>query len=122
VSFGQAPLLDPERLEELSGLFTPEDLADLLETLASEVLAELDQAAAAAQSDNRPELAGAAHKIRNSGLMVGGTQLVALATELESRARDESIQLDTERLIERLRGCWKETLAAITTRDTSPGH
>ncbi|MHB8694960.1 MAG: Hpt domain-containing protein [Solirubrobacteraceae bacterium] len=113
MSFDQTPLLDPNRLAELSELFSGDELAELLNNLSDEVRAELAQAANAAASGDGPELAAAAHKIRNSGLMVGGTRLVALATETERQTRGEGGGSDATQLVSQLEDCWAQTSAAI---------
>jgi HPt (histidine-containing phosphotransfer) domain-containing protein len=113
VSFDQTPLLDPNRLAELSELFSGDELEELLNNLSDEVRAELEQATNAAAAGDTPELAAAAHKIRNSGLMVGGTRLVALATETERHTRGEAAVSDATQLVSQLKACWAQTSAAI---------
>jgi HPt (histidine-containing phosphotransfer) domain-containing protein len=115
VSLDQPPLLDRTRLAELSELFSGDELAELLNNLSDEVRAELEHAANAAAAGDRPELAAAAHKIRNSGLMVGGARLVALATETERHTRGEAdvAQGDATQLVSQLKDCWTQTSAAI---------
>jgi HPt (histidine-containing phosphotransfer) domain-containing protein len=113
VSFDQTPLLDPHRLAELSELFSRDELAELLNNLSDEVRAELEQATNAAAAGDGPVLAAAAHKIRNSGLMVGGARLVAHATAAEHQAQDEASDNDLTHLVSRLEDCWAQTSAAI---------
>jgi CheY-like chemotaxis protein/HPt (histidine-containing phosphotransfer) domain-containing protein len=107
--------LDRARLEELSSLFSSQELSHMLGDLVSEVDDQLEQVAAAISRSDLAALADAAHRITNSGRIIGAVGLTEAAMVLEGLAGDAELggSIEVARGAQALTASWEETRAAI---------
>jgi two-component system sensor histidine kinase/response regulator len=81
-----ADTLDRLRLEELRLLFPDEEMTQLLRDLDQEMNAQLNRLAAALPQGDESSVVDAAHRIKNSALLIGAPGLAAAAMRLEELA------------------------------------
>jgi signal transduction histidine kinase/DNA-binding response OmpR family regulator/HPt (histidine-containing phosphotransfer) domain-containing protein len=108
-------VLDQARLVELRSVFPGGEMSDVLRSLAAALQTELDCVGTAVADGDGATLAAAAHRIKNSALMIGATGLSDAAAQLESRTDEDhaGAQSGDEAAVEALRGHWITTRAAI---------
>jgi HPt (histidine-containing phosphotransfer) domain-containing protein len=87
---GDAGTLDRLRLDELRLLFPDDEMTQLLRDLEEEMSAQLDRLATALPEGDEPSVADAAHRIKNSALVIGAGALADAATRLEALADGRS--------------------------------
>jgi CheY-like chemotaxis protein/HPt (histidine-containing phosphotransfer) domain-containing protein len=83
-----APELAPDRIAELRGLFSGDELRRMLEDLRLELSAAGRRAAEAAESGDLATVVSAAHNVKGSARLVGAEALGHAAEALERLARD----------------------------------
>jgi HPt (histidine-containing phosphotransfer) domain-containing protein len=83
---GHAGTLDRLRLDELRLLFPDDEMPKLLRDLEQEMSAQLDRLATALPQNDASSVADAAHRIKNSALVIGAGALADAATRLEALA------------------------------------
>lgn len=111
----ETPVLDETRLAELAALFSSQELADMRANLSSEVEGQLERMTVAISRGDVTALAEAAHRITNSGRMIGADELTDAAIELEQLARTaESCEsTDVAQAARALCARWEQAQAAI---------
>ncbi|MEA2158209.1 MAG: two-component system, sensor histidine kinase and response regulator, partial [Solirubrobacteraceae bacterium] len=83
---GNAGTLDRLRLDELRLLFPDGEMTKLLRDLEEEMGVQLDRLASALPQDDESSVVDAAHRIKNSALVIGAGALADAATRLEALA------------------------------------
>jgi CheY-like chemotaxis protein len=78
--------LDDARLTELRAVFPDGEMSGVLRTVNAEISAELDELGTASAQGDHAALARAAHRLKNSAVLVGATGLADAATTLEAHA------------------------------------
>jgi HPt (histidine-containing phosphotransfer) domain-containing protein len=120
--------LDGGRLNELASLFPGDEMAKLLAELTEEIEGQLARLAAAIARGDQADVAAAAHRITNSGRMVGAEDLTRSATLLDELA-GEGRPADwtaVDAAAQTLFSYWEKTRAAISAElegsgDCAPG-
>lgn len=110
--------LDPDRIGELRRLFPGEQLLEMIVQLADEVTKDLSDLVNAVGAEDQQQMAAAAHRIRNTGRLIGAQQLVEAAGEFDQPPRqgDPPYVFDRavdERLLSRIQEHWESTQAAL---------
>jgi two-component system sensor histidine kinase/response regulator len=113
----QPASLDESRLEELRSLFPGEELSRVVRELVADVREQIERITAAAGAGDRATVSDAAHRLKNSALMVGARDLAEGASRLEDLARHD--QADGHAVLssalDALSERWRATRAAIET-------
>jgi HPt (histidine-containing phosphotransfer) domain-containing protein len=112
--------LDQRRLDELHQLFGDDKVFEVIDQMAQEVSEDMADLATAIDGNDQGRVAGAAHRIRNNGRVIGATALVDAAAPFDRPLRDgvPPAVFDTRDLTE-LQHRWEdaqEALAALPGR------
>jgi two-component system sensor histidine kinase/response regulator len=123
VPHGNAGALDRLRLDELRLLFPDEEMTKLLRDLEDEMSAQLDRLATALPLDDQTSVADAAHRIKNSALVIGAGALADAATRLEALADGQAANggPSKDTAARDLVAQWEAAHAAIRA-EVEPGH
>ncbi len=107
--------LDPVRLEELHRLFAAPELQRLVLEMSAEVERDLVELDAAARDQDQARAAAAAHRIRNTGRMIGADRVVEIAAGLDNppRADRPPVPVDAQAVV-LLRERWRSARAALS--------
>jgi HPt (histidine-containing phosphotransfer) domain-containing protein len=80
--------LDTHALDELSGIFSPEQMGEYLDLFRTNKAERLSHLAAYASANNWKELAGEAHAIAGTAGTIGALELSRAARELENACKN----------------------------------
>jgi two-component system, sensor histidine kinase and response regulator len=122
-SNGQPPTelrLDPARLVELRTLFPGEEMHRVLGKMVDDVAADLEELTAAIAERDQSRVAAAAHRIRNTGRVIGAQVLVDAAADFDRPPRGDgpAVEFDQAALA-RLRVSCEDARTAIETELSS---
>ena len=86
----------------------------MLRELADEVTDDLDELTAALQTGDQARIASAAHRIRNTGRVVGARELADTAAQLDHPPQEDepALQFDPA-VVQRLRELWEQVQEAL---------
>jgi HPt (histidine-containing phosphotransfer) domain-containing protein len=106
--------LEPRQLDQLRRVYPGGELNLVLRELADEVTDDLNELTAALESGDQATVASAAHRIRNTGHVVGARELADTAAELDHPPQDDEppLQFDPA-VVERLRELWERVQEAL---------
>jgi CheY-like chemotaxis protein len=106
--------LDVERVQQLRALFPGADMATMVAEMRAEVTRDLDELRAGAAARNAVRVATAAHRIRNTGRVLGAPELVSAAALLDARPSDEPAAAEIDAgAVASLHARWAEAEAAL---------
>ncbi len=106
--------LEARQLDQLRRIYPGERLAAVIRELAVEVTDDLAELTAALAASDQARIASAAHRIRNTGRVIGASQLAEAAAELDRPPQDgEAPVAFDERVVERLRELWEQVQGAL---------
>jgi two-component system sensor histidine kinase/response regulator len=106
--------LESRQLDQLRRVYPGEQLNVVLRELADEVSDDLDELTAAVDAGDQARMASAAHRIRNTGRVVGARELADTAAELDHPPQEEQPPLQFDRaLVEHLRELWDQVQEAL---------
>jgi len=106
--------LEARQLDQLRRIYPGERLAAVIRELAVEVTDDLAELTAALAASDQARIASAAHRIRNTGRVIGAPQLAEAAAELDRPPQDgEAPVAFDERVVERLRELWEQVQGAL---------
>jgi two-component system, sensor histidine kinase and response regulator len=110
-----AHVLDQDRIVTLRSLFPAEEMAGLLNELATAITTELDHIDQALTTSDSTALLAAAHRLKNSAGMIGATDLADAAAQLESQTAADhgDTQPGDQTTMRTLVDHWTVTRAAI---------
>lgn len=106
--------LEPRQLDQLRRVYPGDKLDVVLRELADEVTDDLDELTAALETGDQARIASAAHRIRNTGRVVGARELADTAAELDHPPQDDEppLQFDPA-VVQRLRDLWERVQEAL---------
>jgi signal transduction histidine kinase/DNA-binding response OmpR family regulator len=106
--------LEPRQLDQLRRVYPGDKLNVVLRELAEEVTDDLDELTAALETGDQARIASAAHRIRNTGRVVGARELADAAAELDHPPQDDEppVQFDPA-VVQRLRALWEHVQEAL---------
>ncbi|HWD65377.1 MAG TPA: response regulator, partial [Solirubrobacteraceae bacterium] len=110
--------LEARQLEQLRRVYPGDKLKVVLGELVEEVSEDLDELTAALDAGDQARIASAAHRIRNTGRVVGARELSDTAAELDHPPQDDEPPLEFDpTVVQRLRTLWegvREALAEVS--------
>lgn len=116
---GAGIFLEPRQLDQLRRVYPGDQLPVVLRELADEVSEDLAELTAAIEAGDQARIATAAHRIRNTGQVVGAQGLADAAAELDHPPQEGQPPLKFDPgVVQRLRELWEqvqEALAAVST-------
>jgi CheY-like chemotaxis protein len=106
--------LDPTRLDQLRRLLPASEMRLRIDEMAGDVDRDLRQLATAVAAQDQARAAEAAHRIRNTGRLIGAEELVVAAAAFDHPPRPDrpAVTLDPDAL-ELLNASWVETREAL---------
>lgn len=106
--------LEASQLDQLRRIYPGERLAAVIRELADEVSDDLAELTAALTASDQARIASAAHRIRNTGRVIGARQLAEAAAELDRPPQEgRAPVVFDERVVERLRELWEQVQGAL---------
>lgn len=108
-------MLDHGRIDVLHKLFSGNELQGMLAEMRADIERDLAELGTALRQRDQARVAAAAHRIRNTGALLGADGLVASAAELDRPPRPDRppVAFD-DGALERLQTLWESTRSELT--------
>lgn len=112
--------LQSRQLEQLRRIYPGERLGAVIKELAEEVSEDLSELTAGIEAGDQSRIATAAHRIRNTGRVLGSQQLADAAAELDQPPQEGQPPLVFDpSLVEQLRELWGRVQEALSELSAS---
>jgi CheY-like chemotaxis protein len=105
--------LDAVRVRQLRALFAGADMATMIDELRAEVTHDLEEVRAGAAISDSLRVTAAAHRIRNTGRVLGASELVRAAAQLDARPSEPRLEGIDSDAVAVLHARWAETEDAL---------
>jgi CheY-like chemotaxis protein/HPt (histidine-containing phosphotransfer) domain-containing protein len=105
--------LDAVRVRQLRALFAGADMATMIDELRAEVVRDLEEVRAGAATADSTRVTTAAHRIRNTGRVLGAAGLVRAAAQLDARPSEPRVDGIDSEAVATLHARWAETEDAL---------